>query len=251
MTEAKSWKDRISFLSPKSFEAEVNGSTINFYALSPRRLALLTKLTEPVALAMNAFLDSKSQIDKVRQETRRWDGDTEANDGGGEESIFMSEPMSLEAARWKSNQREAALRELLGMLNDQNIGTIGDLIVDSMRDVFPRDDRPSGLEFIDEVGMDSIMPLVSGMLTANEKVLGPFLGKVKAAITNAAQELKNETEAENEEAKDRKTGSSETTPPPTPEKSPTTSPSAPRNKPSDNDRNLGKVPAITPSSATA
>lgn len=191
------WKSRTSFLAPNCVTVTIRDEKVKFFSLSPRCLTILTDITKPLASAINAFLDSRQEATKMKQEKITYTGE----EPGTRETVESEPVLTHEAMVWMSNQRRTAVEQLIDVVSSENINKLGDLLVDSMRELYPRTEpRPTGEEFIEEVGMDSLYPLVSGMLEANEKVLGPFLGKVKALIAEA----KEKRDTDSKDSKDSK-----------------------------------------------
>lgn len=180
------WKEKVKgFLSPKNIEHEVQGELQNFYPLSTKVLFRLRGLTGPLAGAISTlFEDGEKDQGQVHREFSASDGE-----GGGAETQIL--PITPELAQMRTSSRERAVRALIDAITDtKNKIIIGLIVCDSMRDVFPRGMTDDDVcEFVDddELTMDVVVEMVTGVVKANKRVFGPLGDKVSGMMGKATE----------------------------------------------------------------
>ena len=185
---SSSWKD--SFITPKAISHEVGGSKHFFYPISIRRLARLKVLGGPVIKALTVFFAKDS--DDVRKITT----ETEATKTEPSMAQCIIEDIKPELATLRAKQKATAIDELLDALTaEQNIALVGEMIVDSMRELFPPEskDNPQGLEVTTFFNVIQLREALTGVFKANAEVFGPLTTKVTQAIKDVLQRTPGKT----------------------------------------------------------
>jgi len=177
------WKDRVSLLAPNYTEHVVNDTVEHFWPISTANAAKLAKLGGPVIDALTVVF-SGDQDNAVTKRSFKADGGTD-----GEEHI--TEAISPELAAMRASQRSEAFSKALGVLaSREGLEVAENLIKDSMREWFPRDERrdwPASPELVNTVPVTVFREMLMGVLHANLAVLGPFAQKVQEVLTKATE----------------------------------------------------------------
>lgn len=189
------------FLAPTFVEHEVNGNSCHFYPVSVKTLYTVKQLGKPIAKALTILFASKGNDTNTVQ---REFSNTEGSAGGKEVAI---EAISVELAKHRTAEQVEAVEYLVDAFTDQaNAQVIGRLIMDSMRDEFPRDfNNDDVCEFMDDPDLDAatLGQLLIGVSKANARIFGPFGEKALAKVNLAFHERIN-AEAKDEPEPERK-----------------------------------------------
>lgn len=171
---AQEWKEKLSFLdsmTKKGHPIRFGDDTVYFYPLSVLKLPKLKSLVGPLGKAF-ASMTASDQND-ISQRTIRT---TEQN--GDKSEVLEINAIAADLASLRQEQKERAISELLDALFDKaNMEVIGELLMDSMREVFPRgsSDNPTVTEFLSAYGdLPVMVKLLEGMLGANKGVFDPL-----------------------------------------------------------------------------
>ncbi len=188
------WKERLSFLTPHYETAPVAGTDQHFYPISLGLAFRLRDIGKPLAKALSVLFADRSHdtgtVDRQVSSTQR---DAQGNVIYDRETIL--EPISDKLAALRVEQRSKAIEDLIeAVTSDNNLGVLGDLIVDSLRDLFPREakDNPKGLDLLKDpdVNMAVLRDMILGMAKANRQVFDPLLRAVEPLTAAAEKRLK-------------------------------------------------------------
>lgn len=192
-----SWREKITFCTPTFETHEVNGKELQFYPVSYKKLIELRRIGRPLAVAISRFFSNdKSDI----ASTVRDFNDPQTGQRRGSE--IVSESITIEVLQYREQQREMAIDGLIDAISqDANILVIGEIVMDSLRDVFPRNPSKDDItEFVfgseERPGLDpgTIWQLCEGVLKANRKVFDPLLKRAREWAgglgVNLAQRMK-------------------------------------------------------------
>lgn len=170
MAEQTSWKDRLSFLSPKCIKHTIGegemSQAINFYPVSVRVAFRLKSMAKPLAQAISALFTRNR--DDCRQMSRKF------KDPGGEEGEETTvEAIDLALARYRDERRDKAIEQMIEAFADpQNQMIVAELLMDSMRDICPRNPTAEDLQqFIASLTVDTLFGMLTGVAKANFGVL--------------------------------------------------------------------------------
>lgn len=170
-----SWKDKVSFLAPTYIEHEVGGETLKFWPVSLGVAVKLRAIGAPLAEALSIlFAPTDNDATVIIREF-------EGGDGGKEKVVEAVDP---KLAEMRDKQRADALSKAIKTLSDsKNLGVIGEIIMDSMRENFPKSEpRPPGLEVMNELPLKPLKEIIMGIVKANKDVLGPFAEKAQERL---------------------------------------------------------------------
>lgn len=184
------WKEKLSFVSPQGEDHEVApGVVLTFYPVSVAAAFKLRKAGKLLVKALSYFFadngrDSDTIIRKIKSP------DTESS----EENYLAPK---VELAKLRQEQKDKAIEDLIDAITEpENMAMVGLLIMDSLRDVFPRDKKrewPPGSEFIESMEVTQIVPYIVGLAKANKKVLGPLADRLD--LSGLASKMQASVEA--------------------------------------------------------
>lgn len=186
------WKEGKSFLGSTNFvEHQVNGQTLRFHPVSVTVFFRLRKLAKPIATAVSTlFFPNDSRDVRIVEQTIAPSGD----DPGGK--VTTNEPVSPEIAIMRDEQRSVAIAEAIDALtSDENADVVGEVIMDSLRDLFPRRsaDNPPAREFMQALDACALAGLLIGVAKANAEVLGPLGKAAKEDAAGLLQQMQQRT----------------------------------------------------------
>lgn len=176
------WRDRLGFLSPKCVSHKVGTGefeqSINFYPVSVRVAFRLKTMAKPLAQAINTlFSEGKND---TGQTTR-----TSVDPDGSRYEETVLEGVNPELAKYRDDRRDKAIAEIIEAFTDpKNQMVVSELLMDSMRDDFPR--KPSAEDingFIESLSVDVLMQMLMGVAKAN---FGVLEGKLAEAVRQRA-----------------------------------------------------------------
>lgn len=205
---SSSWKNQFS--SPKSIKHRVGETDHYFWPMSVRVLVKLKAVGSPVINALSVLFNKTRRAQDVKQTQRSWeDGDLKGLD-------TVIEEISPEMAALRATEARDAIEEALTAVTDpENLGIMGDIIIDSLRKVFkPGDpDSPPGLEVAQFYDVIQMRQILTGLAKANAEVFGPFAQQVVAAVEGAMAQINKKQETPGEtsttESSPSSTGDSE------------------------------------------
>lgn len=195
--EAKSWKDKLTFLESDSVEHEVNGTMISFHAVSLGTLFEIKVIGEPLAKALAVLFDDKGR--DYGTVSRNF---YQPNSGQADQRMdneLIVEPRTPEMAALRAKQREESIGGLIeALLNDKSKAVLGKLIVESMKDYFDKGQVPPGVEFMNQIPATSIVDFLTGVAKANKGVLGPLAESLTGLWAKAKNRLNSALASEDE-----------------------------------------------------
>jgi hypothetical protein len=181
------WKDKLPFLdAAEPVSKSIQGEPVNFYPISAGKIFKLKGLAKPIGKILASIGGGKD--DTIGSETTRFAGTD--NDPAGETIKIQAINPVLEQQR--ADRKQKAVSELIDALtDDSNIGIVGEILIDSMRDVFPRGDKdnPPGRQFIVSLDLPILAEMVAGVLAANKEIFGPLGGTVESLVQSKMNEV--------------------------------------------------------------
>ena len=187
--------EKFRLLSPLSVEREIHGQTVTFYTCSVRVCARLSGLLSQLAGHFTTLLGSGSSRDQGSVEEIYQQAEGEVM------SKHIIEPINPDLAALRTKQKEKALHGAIQAIFDpKNRAAIGELLIDSIKDVFPRGKRRPAeecQEFVDEMDVPTLIEFLKGLAEANAKVFGDLgKGLGRAAQAKAKELLGEEVDVE-------------------------------------------------------
>ncbi len=198
-----SWKKRFTFRDKRGTECKVGGKDFIFY---PNRLALLTEardLSGPIAKAINTLFADESR-DAGSSVKRTHEGEFFMED-------IKTDPLSLDMAKHRVDQRSEAIETIMGTLADKKaLNLLGRLFMDSLRDEFPYklDRSYADVEYFlygdpddtedDYNGLDmpTLVEMFQGWMKGNAKVFGAAGEKMVGMVREKVEGLRKSSELE-------------------------------------------------------
>jgi hypothetical protein len=195
MADQKKWQEKLSCFSPNFVVHEVAGDPLHFYPVSVGMAFKLRVVGKPLAKSLAVLFGNKEQDHGTRDVTVH-------NEYGSEDRQIIIEPITEGLAKIRHSQRTESIEKLVESLTDDgNAAIVGEIIMDSLRDVFPKGDphRPPASEFINQMPLPVLGAMIMGLVQANKEVFGPLTEQVAAAASAAmsrigAAEVPEETE---------------------------------------------------------
>lgn len=162
---------RTTFATPAAVEVDINGEVKRFHPISSRLAFELRIVALPLARALTVlFGGGRGESGTI--DRRKADGETE----------FIAEAITPELFASKANARAAAASEVVDALTSPEAQSVlARVIINSMKDDFPRGakDNPTPEQFLEEVDLPLLAPMLRGVFEANKAVLGPLAGKIE------------------------------------------------------------------------
>jgi hypothetical protein len=188
------WQEKIGCFSPNYITEKVMGVEQHFYPVSVGLMFKLRTIGKPLARSL-AFLFGKNDNDVGSKSIF-----LSREEGLSPDQEITSEPISEGLAKLRLEQKESAIEGIIASLTDEtHLEVVGKIIMDSMRDVFPKEeksDRPPAKEFIDTLPLPALTCCLIGVAKANKGVFGPLAEQVTEAITASVARIgkANETQ---------------------------------------------------------
>lgn len=196
------WKKHLCFQTPTFVAHEIKGlGKLKFYPVSVGLLFKLRRLGTDIISAMSlAFANTDKDQKTIEKTITNVLKPEEIKNGMGESYIDRTvtvEPISNETAQYRDDQKSRAWSKAFdAIMKEENIDVIGEIIMDSLHEVFPRDpltgefkEKVSPKEFLAELKLPMITGLFMGVGLANADVLGPLAGKAKSLLDLAEKSL--------------------------------------------------------------
>ena len=178
--------EMFQLLSPANVEREIHGKTVTFYQCSMRTCARMSGFLAKMAGHLSALM-SPSGRDQGKTEE-----DYQTTDGEIIQKT-MTEPINPDLARLRTKQRQAAVEgAITELMSDANRTVIGALLMDSLKDNFPRGKKQppeACLEFVDSMDVATFIMFLRGLAEANAKVFGDLGKGLGLAVQAKADEL--------------------------------------------------------------
>lgn len=177
---------RLQLLSPSSVEKEILGETYRFYSVGVRTAAKLSStianLAGHIAVLMGG--GQKDQGSTIEDYTAP---------GGEAVSKTHSDPINPDLAKLRADQRRSSVTQALTQLMDQKTRQVlGELLMDSMRDDFPRGqarNAEEAREFVDQMDLPVLVQFLAGLIEANKNFFGDLGNQLVAAFKRKAGEV--------------------------------------------------------------
>ena len=176
------WQNNKAFIGGTNYEErEVNGEALRFYPVSVGVMFKLRRIAKPLAGALSVLFTSQNSDYGVIQR--------EFDNGKSKETSTEAIPVKL--AELRTRERADAIEKLVEAVTDpKNADVIGAVVIDSLRDVFPRRgpavrDNPKPGEWLESLGADTLVLLLRGVAAANKDVIGPLGDRVQAVVLDA------------------------------------------------------------------
>lgn len=180
------WKDRAgSFIVPDFITHKVGGEDHHFYPISIGLVFKIKTLAEPLAEALSVIF-SDTDTDSGSKSRRIKDGTADITEMEGH-------PISVELAKLRVEQRSGAYRKLIESVAD-NRDLFAEIIMDSMRDVWPRTEKIPAVEFHNNVPAPAVAQMVMGVIKANKGILGPLAPTLERLMDEAKVRLEQRTQ---------------------------------------------------------
>lgn len=174
-----SWKEKWNFIAPKGVEYEIGEDKLVFYPVSVSSLFVLRDIAAPIARAFAAlFQGEHNDVGTVD----RTSGDGQINGEFVTEKIV--EPVSMELARFRLDQKQHALEDAIQTLfSPTHARTVMRLIMDSQRDIFDRDASEdqkdeTAQELLETLNPSQFQELLKGLYEGNKEAFGPLASMV-------------------------------------------------------------------------
>lgn len=177
----------LSFLSGKCVDQEVNGQQMRFYPVSLRLAFRMRSFLAPIAKALTVLLPNEQDDTRLTGYENR---SVKQADGTEMQTTEVG-AIRPEILQQINSRRERAIEDLvMAVTSEENANLIAELIMDSLRDDFPRKPSPSQIqEFREEMDIDSLLQALAGFGKANKKIFDPFLDKVAPSVRRAAEDV--------------------------------------------------------------
>lgn len=180
-----SWKERNknrSYLAPKTEPHMVAGETINFAAVSLPMLTKLRVFATPIATLFAAlWQDNKRDSGTISRNVVPDNPVILDLPNGGTtvttDSEVVMQAITPELAKTRYDLRTKAVTAFFeAITEDTAIGVIGEIVMDSMIDDFPRtESKPHVGEFLSSVGLPTLLEMCVGVAKANKGQFSPLL----------------------------------------------------------------------------
>lgn len=172
------WQEKIGCFTPNFITEKVMDKDVHFYPVSVGLMFKLREVGRPLARSL-AVLFAKNEADMGSKNVIL------DNVSGGKDQEISVEPISEGLAKIRHEQRVDAIEGIVTSLTDpKNVTIVGEIIMDSMRDVFPRgdNDNPPAQEFMQQLPVPALTGCLIGVGKANKGVFGPLADQVADAI---------------------------------------------------------------------
>jgi hypothetical protein len=164
---------------------EIEGHQVQFHPISVGALFELRRIAKPLVGAISTlFPTTPPELERTLVKRTMHD-----NSGTANEEIYEGVSPDLESTRVRARQ-EAMQNAVETLLDPGNAKTVGRLVMDSCRELFPRGDKsnPKPDEFMRDLDTDIAIGFLRGVAEANVSVLGPFGDLLKARLQRAVSE---------------------------------------------------------------
>lgn len=169
----------LTFLEPKAIEHKVGDQKLKFYPMSIGTAFKLKSVGKSLSLLLSVLFtsDKNDAGTKIR---------LFGNDAGGQDSEQIGEPIMPELAALRLKQKADSINSFFDTLtSDETQGIFALIVMDSLRDQFPKEGRPSAAAFMEGVYLPMLPDLLMGVAKANQGVFGPLADEFGAAMGKA------------------------------------------------------------------
>lgn len=173
-----SWKDKWTFIAPKAVPVKIEDDELKFYPVCVSSMFVIKTIASPIARALASIFQNEDNdvgvVDKVK--------------GTGVDGEYVTEkriePVSMELARFRLDQKQHAIEEAVETLFDpKNAQIIMRIVMDSMRDDFDRskseeEKDKEAVEVLNTIDASMFYKLLMGLYAGNQQVFGPLASMV-------------------------------------------------------------------------
>jgi len=176
----------MKFCSSEPVSFPILGEVHQFYPVSFKMLGRLRSIGKPLVTSIAAFF-SKRNTDVATKSQNI------VNDDGSAMTTIENDAIPTDLAKLRSDQLRAELSSLCEeLLSDTNRRILCEMIIDSLRDAYPRDvpaqQRLKDLEKMDsEIDLAFIIDAIQGIFAANKKIFSPLMSQLPKGAVDAAK----------------------------------------------------------------
>jgi hypothetical protein len=185
--------DKFRLLCPQGEIRTIEGVDFTFYPVSLRCAAKMAPLLSRLAGHFSLLLGGESRTDQGRtiEDYTTADGDVV--------SKTVVDPINPDLARLRDEQRERSIAGAVeAILDDRHRLAVGELLMDSLRDDFPRGAKQRSAadiqDFVDQMEVPVFIEFVKGLAAANARIFGDLGKGIGRAVQAKADELLGEIE---------------------------------------------------------
>ncbi len=179
--------EMFQLLSPFSVDREINGKTATFYTCSVRTCARLQGFLTTMAGHLSVLIGGNSANSQATVSE-----DWQDTDGAMVQKI-TTQAINPDLDELRTNRRQRAVEGAISACFDEkNRAAVGELLMDSLKDNFPRGvKRPKEecLAFVDEMDPPTLAQFLQGLAMANAKVFGDLGKGLGRAVQEQAEKL--------------------------------------------------------------
>ena len=176
---------KLDFLTAPFVEHDVCGKPMRFYAISVSRIAEVRGALEPITAALVSIFATMRNDKDATTVQRSFPG------AGGVSNEFTVESIKPELVSAKADKLAKDAGKIFAAMTDhRNIVMSAIIIMDSLRDEFPRDFKEADArEFVSQpnVTLPVLVELLTGVARANAAVFGPLAPRAKEVLENAVR----------------------------------------------------------------
>ena len=176
-----SYPQSMAFLEPKFETHSVQGVPVKFYPMSLGLAFKLKAIAQPLSKLFAILLrtDKNDAGTKIRLFN---------NEHGNPDSEQIGEAISPELASVRHQQTSQAIDEFFQSITSDTAKEVLALIcMDSMREVFPPQNRLSVEDFSAKIHVPQLVEILAGVAKANKGVFGPLTAEFEAALSKTRQ----------------------------------------------------------------
>jgi hypothetical protein len=217
MTASPKWLEKMSLTQARGMPHPVQGKAFNFYPVSLEKLLKFKDMAKAIGQAL-AVLMSSSERDSGSI-SRQFASDSQP---GLMDTEIVADAVKPEVVKMRMEAKQNAVGKLMDAIGDNaNLAAIGELIMDSLRENFPRNhpDNPPPIEFMNQMDAPLIVEFLVGVAKANKGMFGPLgdrLSEMGQVLKLAQQAVMNKLGGLASEGKTTDPAPSPASPAPTP-----------------------------------
>jgi len=199
----KEWKEQSFYTNPETIKQEVRGQEQIFAAVSLKQIVKLKSFAVPLAKVIAALWsdDSKDRGHIDRRFVAKNAPPIITTQGASvpsSDTEVIDEPIKEGLAKVRHEQKMAAVNEFLDKFTDDKaISMLGEVVMDSMVELFDREKRntwPPVDEFLGRTPFPAFMDMLIGVAKANKGKLGPLAEKAGVNSTALAAAVRAKVE---------------------------------------------------------
>lgn len=179
MPATDTWKDKASFLAPACIKSKVGDKDEDFYPMSIHLLFRLRKLSSGIASALSVLFADTSKDTAAEDRTIK-------NADGTIEGITSTTAVDLNLAKFRAEQRTKGVQQFIdSLLAESNEELVGEIIMDSLRNVFDPAQRrawPIPQDFLKDTPATRLPDLLTGVARANKGIFDPLTAKLGGLV---------------------------------------------------------------------